>query len=37
MAGVVYPEMAGIGFDNQILHQISKLNYIRQPALHNTG
>jgi hypothetical protein len=29
--------MARIGFDNQILHQISELNYIRQPALHNAG
>jgi hypothetical protein len=34
---VWFPEMARIGFDNQILHQISELNYIRQPALHNAG
>jgi hypothetical protein len=31
------PEMARIGFDNQILNQISWLNYIRQPVLHNAG
>jgi hypothetical protein len=37
MAGVALPEMARIGFDNQILHQISELNYTRQPQLHNTG
>jgi len=30
---VWFPERARIGLDNQILHQISELNYIRQPAL----
>jgi hypothetical protein len=37
MAGVVLPELARIGFDNQILHQISDLSHIRQQALHNAG
>jgi len=37
MAGVALSEMARIGFDNKIINQISKLNYTRQPPLHNTG
>jgi hypothetical protein len=34
---VWFPERARIGFDNQIIRQISELNYIRQPALHDAG
>src|SRR5208337_212130 len=30
-------EIARIGFDNQILHDIRHLSYIRQPAAHNPG
>jgi hypothetical protein len=37
MASVALPEMARIGFYNQTLHQISMLNHVRQPALHNAG
>src|SRR5208282_3072261 len=31
------PEIARIGFDNQILRKISRLGYSRQPAMHNMG
>ncbi len=37
MAGVASAEIAGIGFDNQILRNISRLGYSRQPAAHNAG
>jgi hypothetical protein len=30
-------EIARIGLDNQILHEISYLRHTRQPAMHNPG
>src|SRR5271166_2331500 len=31
------PEVARIGFDNQILHEISRLGHSRLPTTHNAG
>jgi hypothetical protein len=37
MAGAASVEIARIGFDNQILREISRLSHPRQPAAHNPG